>query len=76
MFWAFSVRRTDEHLQDWFCRSFRCFGVRGRFSVRLLGSLPIGPVSIGIRTDALLATLLIGTLVAIELFGKSLGKPK
>ena len=29
-----------------------------------------------IRTDALLAALLIGTLVAIELFGKSLGKPK
>jgi hypothetical protein len=29
-----------------------------------------------IRTDALLAALLIGTLVAIEFFGKSLRKPK
>jgi hypothetical protein len=29
-----------------------------------------------IRTDALLAVLLIGTLVAIEFFGKSLRKPK
>jgi hypothetical protein len=29
-----------------------------------------------IRTDALLAALLIGTLVAIEFFGKTLRKPK
>ena len=31
---------------------------------------------IAIRTDALLAALLIGTLVAIEYFGKNLRKPK
>jgi hypothetical protein len=29
-----------------------------------------------IRTDALLAALLIGTLVAIEFFGRNLPKPK
>lgn len=29
-----------------------------------------------IRTDALLAALLIGMLVAIEFFGKNLRKPK
>jgi predicted membrane protein len=29
-----------------------------------------------IRTDALLAALLIGTLVAIEFFGRNLRKPK
>jgi hypothetical protein len=31
---------------------------------------------VAIRTDALLAALLIGTLVAIEFFGRNLRKPK
>jgi predicted membrane protein len=31
---------------------------------------------VAIRTDALLAALLIGTLVAIEFFSKNLRKPK
>src|SRR5258708_36886660 len=31
---------------------------------------------VAIRTDALLPALLIGTLVAIEFFGRNLGKPK
>ena len=31
---------------------------------------------VAIRTDALLAALLIGMLVAIEFFGKNLRKPK
>jgi hypothetical protein len=31
---------------------------------------------VAIRTDALLAALLLGTLVAIDMFGKKLRKPK
>jgi len=31
---------------------------------------------VAIRTDALLAALLIGTLVAIDFFGRNLRKPK
>jgi membrane-bound metal-dependent hydrolase YbcI (DUF457 family) len=31
---------------------------------------------VAIRTDALLAALILGTLVAIDMFGKKLRKPK
>jgi hypothetical protein len=63
---------SNEHLAHRFCRSFGRVGARGRFSVGYSAHYEWGLSRSAIRTDALLAALLIGTLVAIEYFGKSL----
>ena len=52
------------------------FSPGGRFLLGYATHYQWGFSRVAIRTDALLAALLIGTLVAIEFFGKNLRKPK